>query len=345
LFADGLAAAVNGPVALPDLAVGAAAVAPVEVLIGAVDCKETLSFTVDMASNEGEWFDGFSDRVEWDEIDSIELEDVELGGAEPSGWSHDSISGSDDWTVAGDLNYTAGGSYSWFSSVSTAIKDDYLVSPEYVLTGTPDMVATLEFWHTVSLDSSTDGGLLEISDDGGSTWTDAGPYISVGGYNGTFDNSTHGMDGRAIWTGNLSWQHTVVDLASWRDQSVSFRWRLGSGFFGTGTGWWIDDVVVSTHDEPCDTHACGIPGEVRLDRLSKQTGDVVLEWREDPLCVDFRIWRSTDPASAGGFVDVTGEDPDSTDCIFLDTSGGAELYWIIEAIGPDGDGPWGHYGE
>ena len=69
----------------------------------------------------------------------------------------------------------------------------------------------------------------------------------------------------------------------------------------------------------------------------------MLEWWEDPLCIDFRVWRSTDPASAGGFVDATAEDPDSTDCTFRDSNGADALYWVIEAIGPDGVGPWGHY--
>ena len=55
--------------------------------------------------------------------------------------------------------------------------------------------------------------------------------------------------------------------------------------------------------------------------------------------------RSTDPTSAGSFIDVTGEDQDSTDCIFNDSSGSPVLFWIIEGIGPDGDGPWGHYGQ
>jgi hypothetical protein len=102
---------------------------------------------------------------------------------------------------------------------------------------------------------------------------------------------------------------------------------------------------VRTYDEPCDTHACGIPGEVNLTAMSKSGGDVVLEWWENPLCIDHRVWRSTDPTSAGGFVDVTGEDPDSTDCIFEDGNGSSVIYWIIEGIGPDGDGPWGHYGQ
>jgi hypothetical protein len=300
---------------------------------------------VDRACNEGEWYDSFSDRLEWDEIDTTEGEDVEEAGAEPAGWSHASGIGFDDWAPADDNNHTTGGAWSWFTPVTSAVRDTWLISPDYALTGTEDMVATLEFWHTRALDSGTDGGTLEISTDAGATWNPAGAYITEGGYNDTFNNSTHPMDGMSVWAGNSGWMRTSVNLTTFRGETVRFRWRLGSSFFGTGSGWWIDDVVVSTHDEPCDASACGVPGEVVLDSASKEDGDAILGWWDDPLCVDFRVWRSTDPSSAGSFVDVTAEDPDSTDCVFRDTNGGAMLYFIIEAIGPDGDGPWGHFGQ
>jgi subtilisin-like proprotein convertase family protein len=342
LIAEGYAAAMNGPVAIPDLAVGESAVAQVEMLIGAVGCKEIVSFDVEMVCSEGSWFDSFTDRVEWDELSSLDGEYVEHGGAEPSGWSHIAGVGFDDWAAANDNNHTTDGSWAWKTLITSSMRDSWLISPDYSLVGTPDMDAWLEFWQARYM-GGTDGGLLEISDDGGSNWVDAGPYITAYGYNGTFTNTNHDMNGRSVWTGNSTWTRTVVDLNSFRGGTVRFKWRVGSGFLGTGTGWWIDDVEVRTYDEPCDSHACGIPGEVKLTAMSKAGGEVHLEWWENPLCIDHRIWRSSDPGSAGGFVDVTGEDPDSTDCLFNDSSGGSVIYWIIEGIGPDGDGPWGHY--
>ena len=137
---------------------------------------------------------------------------------------------------------------------------------------------------------------------------------------------------------------TTVDLAAWRNQTVKFRWRVGSGFFGGGVGWWIDDVVVRTHDEPCDAHPCGVPGEVKITSVGKDAGDVVLEWWDDPLCLEFGVFRSAAPSQPGAFDDVTSEDPDPTDTLFHDASGGPFLGWIIEGRGPDGAGPWGHFG-
>ena len=112
----------------------------------------------------------------------------------------------------------------------------------------------------------------------------------------------------------------------------------------TRNGWWVDDITVMSHEDLCDANPCGVPGEVSIISVSKDAGDVILEWWDDPVCQDFMVWRSSDPSTSAAFDDVTSEDPDPVDYIFRDTSGGGLLYWIIQGSGPDGDGPWGHYG-
>ncbi|HEX9988379.1 MAG TPA: hypothetical protein VGE45_07875, partial [Chloroflexia bacterium] len=44
--------------------------------------------------------------------------------------------------------------------------------------------ATLTFWHRFAFENTFDGGVLEVSTDGGTTWTDADANIQQGGYNG-----------------------------------------------------------------------------------------------------------------------------------------------------------------
>ena len=84
--------------------------------------------------------------------------------------------------------------------------------------------------------------------------------------------------------------------------------------------------------------------EVKLTSVTMSESDVLLQWWNDPVCLEFLVWRSSDATSSGAFSDVTGEDPDPTDDSFLDSSGGSILYWIIQGRGTDGDGLWGHYG-
>jgi hypothetical protein len=85
--------------------------------------------------------------------------------------------------------------------------------------------------------------------------------------------------------------------------------------------------VIHSEEAVCDVPPCGVPDEVRLTALSRDSEGVSLEWVPDPLCLNVRVWRSADPGDAG----------------FLDGSAEPLLFWIIQGHGPDGDGPWGHY--
>jgi subtilisin-like proprotein convertase family protein len=340
LSSSATVAVLNNPVALPDLGIGEEAVAVFDVLVGAVGCLESATFDVDLTAAQGSWVDAFVETLERDVLDTVEAEDVEHGGAEPAGWSHYADQGVDDWRVVGDRNHTVPGAWSWFASDVSTVKDDLLVSPPYVLAGT----STVTFWHWTDLESGYDGGVLEISADGGATWTDLGPWITEGAYDRSMSGSNP-IAGRDAWTGTFEeWRRVVADLTPWAGQTVVLRWRLTCDGSVSRTGWWVDDVTVETHEELCDAQPCGVPGEVTLASVWKDGADVVLEWWDDPVCTEFVVWRSPDPTSGGSFVDVTGEDPDPTDTTFRDSSVGDVAYWIVQGRGPDGDGAWGHYG-
>ena len=78
--------------------------------------------------------------------------------------------------------------------------------------------------------------------------------------------------------------------------------------------------------------------------VNKEGADVIFNWWDDPVSLDYVVWRSSNPSDSVLFSDVTSEDPDPTDNSFRDSSGGIELYFIIQGRGPDGDGQWGHFG-
>jgi subtilisin-like proprotein convertase family protein len=340
LSSDAAIAVDNNPVSLPDLGIGAEAIAPFEVRIGAVACLEEAGFTVLMEAQEGSWSDGFVQMLEVDAHDASQTEDLEHGGAEPAGWSHEAVAGVDDWSVVADRNHTDPGAWSWFSSDVDTVKDDRLNSPTYnVFEG-----ATLTFWHWVDTESGYDGGVLEIAEEGSTDWTDLGPWMVEGGYDRSL-SGTNPISGRDAWTGSYDeWRRTLVDLSAWAGQTVRFRWRMTCDGSVSRNGWWIDDIVVDTTELLCDAHPCGVPGEVRITSVTRQGNEVDLEWRDDPLCLEFGVFRAADPSQASAFDDVTAEDPDPTDTLFHDASGDPFLCWIVEGRGPDGTGPWGHFG-
>jgi subtilisin-like proprotein convertase family protein len=333
-------AVLNNPVFLQNLAAGEEQVAPFEVLIGAVDCIEQAEFTVNLLALEGFWSESFVESLEADLAHNLTVESLERQGAEPPGWTHSAATGTDDWQVIGNRNHTPNGTWSWFSSDVPSIKDDRLVSPPFNLGhGSPE----LQFYQWVDLQSGYDGGVLEISTDGGQSWADLGPAITVGPYDRSL-GGTNPIAGRDAWTGSYAeWRQVVVDLTPWAGETAQFRWRLTCDAATARTGWWIDDILLHTYHEICDRAPCGVPGEVQLRSVTKSDEDVLVEWFGDPVCIEFTVWRSSDPSAQEVFQDVTAEDPDPTDTLFLDTSGGDLLYWIIVGRGPDGDGPWGHF--
>ena len=123
----------------------------------------------------------------------------------------------------------------------------------------------MEFWHWVELQSGKDGGVLEISTDGGLTFSDLGPYILVGGYDRQLSDDNP-LGERFAWSGSFAeWRRVVVDLSAFDgSRGVKLRWRLGTDDAVSGAGWWIDDVVVHDDTAVCDSHPCGVPGEVQL---------------------------------------------------------------------------------
>ncbi|MFN8634519.1 MAG: M4 family metallopeptidase [Chloroflexota bacterium] len=107
---------------------------------------------------------------------------------------------------------------------------------------------------TEDLDASTarywDGAILEYSVDNGTTWLNAQPLISEGGYNGTLvtaaAGSTNPLAGQSAWVGSQSYGATRLNLASLGGQSFRFRFRIGTDSTIGFEGWFVDDIQLYT---------------------------------------------------------------------------------------------------
>jgi hypothetical protein len=104
-----------------------------------------------------------------------------------------------------------------------------------------------------------DGGVLEISTDGGNTFqdiVDAGGTFLMGGYNRTISTDRGSpIAGRHAWSGNSNgFITTVVDVSA---KSIFFvlRWRMASDNSGSGEGWRVDTVNISW----CQNEGCPQP--------------------------------------------------------------------------------------
>jgi hypothetical protein len=128
-----------------------------------------------------------------------------------------------NWVVTNARSHSAPNSY--FADNLDVTSDIKLISTNTIALGpTPP---PLIFWHWFSTESTYDGGVLELSTDGGTVWIDQGTHITKNGYTGTMDG-TNDHTGRKAWTGssNNKFIKTKVNLSTYANQNVKIRFRF-----------------------------------------------------------------------------------------------------------------------
>ena len=120
-----------------------------------------------------------------------------------------------------------------------------------------DCGVRLTFRHNFNLEASEqnqsvgyDGGVLEVSSDGGNTFQDilaAGGSFVVGGYNRTIATDRGSpIAGRQAWSGNSGgFITTVVNVPAFQTPNTKLRWRMASDSTGSGEGWRVDTVNIT----------------------------------------------------------------------------------------------------
>jgi hypothetical protein len=158
-------------------------------------------------------------------------------------WTHEAVDGKDNWAITSDQFHSP--TQAWYVPDAEKITDTRLWNTTPVLLGNGEI---LSFWHRYQIEEHFDGAVIEISTDGGSTWTDLGPYITANGYNDTIStNYQNPIGGQEAWTGDLTtWTEVTVDLSSFAGQSVNIRWRLGCDRLTGAKGWYIDDIRIAS---------------------------------------------------------------------------------------------------
>ena len=199
--------------------------------------------------------------------------DLEDGGA---GWSHEAAAGwLDDW----HLDEAGSGSplHAWkCGAVGEGNYQNHLdarlVTPPVTLLPS----SRLSFFHSLNAevssaypDSAYDGGVVEISSDGGANWerlTPSGGYPCAFRFlTGAGAPATHPFPGGTpCYSGELAWQEAVFDLAEHAGAEVLLRFRFGSDDGTRRAGWVIDDpIIVGLHQDTALTPPLR-PGRLEL---------------------------------------------------------------------------------
>ncbi len=165
-------------------------------------------------------------------------DDVEGGQAD---FVVETGSGAFQWSLNGTRFNSP--STSWFAPDPGTISDQYLVL-ENISDVNPSTF--LSFWHFFNTETDWDGCVMEVSTNGGGSWSDLAPSITQNGYNSTINtNPDSPISGRQAWSGSSGgWIQTIIDLSSYAGQTISIRWRMASDAFVSGEGWYVDDVFL-----------------------------------------------------------------------------------------------------
>ncbi len=173
-------------------------------------------------------------------LEDIVYDDMESGGA---GWVHAATTGSDGWALVADDAHSP--THAWHVPDADVTTDSALRMSAPVVVGDGSQ---LHFWHHYAFEGDStfyDGGMLEISTNGGATWSDMGAHIIENGYTGALGGDNPNA-GRQAWVADLDvWTEVIVDLSAFAGQSVQMRWRLSCDGSVGDDGWTIDDVQIT----------------------------------------------------------------------------------------------------
>ncbi|HET9952324.1 MAG TPA: choice-of-anchor D domain-containing protein [Candidatus Eisenbacteria bacterium] len=181
-------------------------------------------------------------------------DDMESGA---NGWTHAATNGGlDMWGQSTARAH--GGSTSWRVAQHESQGADALRSPLIDLRLQHD--ATLTFWHWYRFDDcgdpgfDPDGGIVEVSPDGGATWTQVAPLT---GYPYVLDDYCgNPLASKAAYahSGGVGsdFVPAVFDLSAFVGEQILVRFRAGwdCGNCALNEGWYIDDVTVSSSFPP-----------------------------------------------------------------------------------------------
>ena len=170
-------------------------------------------------------------------------------------WTTGAYLGSDEWWYA--TFYAVSGNASLWGYDSD-YQGDYYAAMIDDIALPADTTSYMHFAHSHQFEDSDylgelrywDGGVLEYSTNGGTSWYEAGGLIDHTGYSGTiYDWWGSPLGGRQAFVGQSNGYYSSrLDLTPLAGQDVRMRFRIGTDIWMGDRGWFIDDVGIYTCD-------------------------------------------------------------------------------------------------
>jgi len=146
------------------------------------------------------------------------------------------------WALSSNNPYE--GSSCWF------VQDISIESQQILFTVDPILVSganpALRFWHNFNLEAGLDGGIVEVSTDGGVVYENITDKMIRGGYPTGISYTTFVVPNLMAFSGNSGgYINSIVDLSDYNGQEIHVRFHFASSETGAiGGGWRVDNIEV-----------------------------------------------------------------------------------------------------
>ena len=171
------------------------------------------------------------------------------------------------WTTSDDAYQ---GNQAWFAD-NKGYATDQLLETKFEI-AIESTNAALSFWHKYDTETGYDGGVVEISTNGGNNWFDVNNYMFQNGYPGALqEDETSALSDVPAFHGNSNgYIQTLVNLAAYVNKDIKIRFRFATNQGGGGDGWYIDNIRLYGDFYAITNEAC-ISSDLNENNCSQAT--------------------------------------------------------------------------
>ncbi len=180
------------------------------------------------------------------DIKSIASFNDDQEGDPEENWDIEFLNGTSIFDIRDD-SLAFSGETAWFIRDAAVENDQTLfIKNPLTITGTQPV---LRFYHWYDTEAGADGGLLEVSKDGGVSWEQVGDKMFREEYPRSLQYATLVVPFLSAFSGQSSagtedFVATYVDMSDYLGEDIFFRFRFASDDNTPGIGWFIDDVTL-----------------------------------------------------------------------------------------------------
>lgn len=243
-------------------------------------------------------------------------------------WDFFNTAGFDIWDITNANPNT--GNRSWYVPNTTERNDQLLILLEpFQVTGD---APALRFYHSYNTEVVNDGGFVEISRNGGTTWEILGDQFIRNGYRGNLAAQTlFSPDFKAYWGNSNGYIDTYIDLSDYQGETIAVRFRFASNTDIAGDGWFMDDFEVmdkvAYEGEACVTSAEGDEACMRIPNGGVIVDTEFVQNTDTPIYDPNVLTVYPNPAGSLLNIALQGETTGTVDVYLYSTNGVKARQW------------------